>query len=133
MPEVGIVSFHPILGKKWTSQITFAEATSLSCHPSGSVIAVGTTLGEVNILSTSDGSPISRLPISSESHIADVSYSPSGNTLAIGCGEGSLFILPVSDDGLGYHKISVLRVRLFLNLLQAVFDFYHFHRRGKIT
>ena len=132
MNENGIIRFNALHGVEWKSVLQSSEGTSLSCHPSGRVLAVGTTTGDLVILSTTEGAQISQLPISDQP-ITVLSYSPSGDTLAIGCGEGSLFILPVSDDGLGYHKISVLKVTTIRHRSKQLFYINHFQPCNFLT
>lgn len=108
MRDNRIIRWHPSHGVEWQT-VTKSQATCLSCHPSGKVLAVGAVNGDLMIMSSTEGTQVSLLPISEHS-ISCLSYSASGSYMAIGSVEGCLYLLPVTDDGLGYHRISVLKV-----------------------
>jgi len=108
--ENTVLRFHPLNGLEWRSDL-MSLGMSISCHSSGKVIAVGCSTGDLNILSTMDGAHISMLPVAdSDDALICLSYSASGENLAIGTASGCLYLLPVSDDGLGYHKLNLLKV-----------------------
>ena len=92
---------------KWVSSLK-AQGTCITTHPTGDVIAIGCVSGEIFILST-EGSQLLILPVS-ESCLNTVKYSSAGDLLAAGSTDGSLCILPVSDGGLVYQSLSILRV-----------------------
>lgn len=82
---------------------------SLSSHPSGQVIAAGTSAGVIHILTAKDGSLVSQLPVC-QTNICCLAYSPDGGILAAGASDGIMYLLPASDDGFSYEKVSVLKV-----------------------
>lgn len=103
-----VCKWHPLHGLEWKTRLK-AQGMSVSVHPSGKVLAIGCLTGEVVILTETEGTQLSLLPIS-ETSMPCLSFSPSGETLACGSSDGMMYLLPVSDDGLSYRSLSVLKV-----------------------
>ncbi|XP_070560903.1 echinoderm microtubule-associated protein-like 1 isoform X3 [Ptychodera flava] len=91
----------------WKTQI---ERPCLSCafHPSGSVIALGTTSGRFIILNTYNGMHVTSVQVGNE-QLDCIKFSPDGGILAVGSHDNIIYLFSVMDDGQVYRKIGILR------------------------
>ncbi|PIK34274.1 putative 77 kDa echinoderm microtubule-associated protein [Apostichopus japonicus] len=77
-------------------------------HPSGNMIAIGTTVGRLIVLSSNDGMHIASVQVSRD-QINVVRFSPDGSYLAVGCQDCRIYIYTVMDEGQVYRKQGILQ------------------------
>lgn len=98
----------------WKSLLP-SPCASLAIHPTGFVLAVGSTDGTVYVLDKVSGLLVSYFPLTPV-RINCLAYSRDGLLLAAGCANGSIFILPVYERGLIYKKVSIFQVSVVSSL-----------------
>ncbi|CAH0386777.1 unnamed protein product [Bemisia tabaci] len=91
----------------WTTQVAF-ECVSLSFHPFGVALAVGSTEGHLLIMSAENGATVSTVRVCG-SPLNCLGYNPAGDMIAIGSQNGSVYLFRVSRDGYTYKKSNKIR------------------------
>nr|XP_023030237.1 echinoderm microtubule-associated protein-like CG42247 [Leptinotarsa decemlineata] len=91
----------------WVTQVSF-ECISLSFHPFGVALAVGSTEGHLIIINSETGVVVNTIRVCG-SPLNCVGFNPSGELIAIASQNGSIYLFRVSRDGYSYKKSNKIR------------------------
>lgn len=84
------------------------EVVSLSFHPFGMALAVGSTEGHLIVLNAETSATVASVRVCG-SPLSCLSYNPAGDVIAVGSQNGSVYLFRVSRDGYSYKRAHKIR------------------------
>ncbi|KAE8743682.1 hypothetical protein FOCC_FOCC010723 [Frankliniella occidentalis] len=91
----------------WCTQVPY-EVVSLSFHPFGMALAVGSTEGHLIVLNAETSATVASVRVCG-SPLSCLAYNPAGDVIAVGSQNGSVYLFRVSRDGYSYKRAHKIR------------------------